>query len=194
MPAKPEFIPENIQGVRVAFQKLYPFNPIMPTVPQVFETIKLTAQESGLFYIAIYFYSNPADSTCGPGMFPQSQYYPPGSTNFSQSTYWNYNYLGNGSGYALLGRYLQPELTCQTIVSYASSYSSDYAAPPPTGGPPWYNYICNYKYNPAYRLIVYDGAGYLTPGTSTWLAIANGCGAQPYGYVAIRAIAIWEVY
>ncbi|MEM3338717.1 MULTISPECIES: hypothetical protein [Sulfolobaceae] len=194
MPTKTKFIPQNIQGVRIAYQKLYPFNPIYGTNSQALDTIKLTAQESGVFYIAIYFYTNPWNANCEPNVYPQTQYYPPGSTNYNSSTNWVYNYLGEGSGFAFLARYLQNELICQTVVSNASTYNTNYAAPPPSGGPPWYNYICNYKYNPAYQLFVDESFGYINPGSSAWLVIANSCLGQPYGYVVTRAVAIWEVY
>ncbi|MEM4067101.1 MAG: hypothetical protein QXV17_09615 [Candidatus Micrarchaeaceae archaeon] len=199
MPAQYAFQPQGAEGVYVAYQKMYPFNPQIYKPKQLVDVFYLQPKYSGIYYVLTYFYSNQSiysKVTTGFAFqiyFPVlTQYYPPGSTDFNISTYWSNDPGGYNSKVSIKASFLQNELNCNTLTF--SNVKGGLPAKSGPGSTTGYYYVCAYKYNTQYTLGMWNAFGYIPPGQGRWMGI--GVVPQPPtpNAVSLRATTVWEVY
>ncbi|MEM3846500.1 MAG: hypothetical protein QXU98_12470 [Candidatus Parvarchaeota archaeon] len=199
MPLQYVFQPQGVEGVYVAYQKMYPFNPQIDSAGPLVDVFYLQPKYSGIYYFLTYFYSNQSTYTISKTASPfmiffdvLTQYYPPGSTNFNYIGSWSNLESGYNTQVSVKASFLQNELICNTV-----TFSNVKSSPPATSGPgstTGYYYVCAYKYNTQYVLGAWDGFGYIQPGTGQWIGIEVDSKSPSPNAVSLRATTVWEVY
>ncbi|MEM3845053.1 MAG: hypothetical protein QXU98_05070 [Candidatus Parvarchaeota archaeon] len=199
MPLQYVFQPQETEGVYVAYEKMYPFDPSIYSTTTLVDTFYLQPKYSGIYYFLTYFYSNQSAYILLAEPIPftiyfltLAQYYPPGSTSFRASVSWGNNQAGYNTLISVKAPFLQNELNCNTV-----TFSNVSNSPPATSGPgstTGYYYVCAYKYNTQYTLGAWDGFGYIQPGTGQWIGIGIRSSSSYKNAVSLRATTVWEVY
>ncbi|MEM3771899.1 MAG: hypothetical protein QXW80_06280 [Candidatus Micrarchaeia archaeon] len=194
MPAQLTFPPRGFEGIRVAYEKFYPFNPIQNPNAPIIDIFNLTSQESGVFYWVLYYYATNLSKNYAINLWTFNQYYPPGSTNYTTITG-----LSDYQDFAQMGAKLSNQILNNELNCYATSDSTicktfNTCMPPSSNSNVKYIYVCYYKYNPEYILFEQEGLFYLPPGQSAWVGVAPGSSGSANTWVTARALTLWEVY